>query len=44
MEGSAVVGEIFIVGDTVYMAYVAFTSSVDMGVVDAFFTDFKFVA
>lgn len=37
-------GEVFIVGDTVYMAYVAFTSSVDMGAVDAFFIDFKFVA
>jgi hypothetical protein len=34
-------GGVWIVGDTMYMAYVAFTSSVDPNLVDTFLADFQ---
>jgi hypothetical protein len=37
-------GEVVVVGDTMYMAYVAFTSSVDTGLIDTFLLDFKLSA
>jgi hypothetical protein len=37
-------GEVVVVGDTMYMAYVAFTSPVDTGLIDTFLLDFKLSA
>jgi hypothetical protein len=37
-------GEVVVVGDTMYMAYVVFTSSVDTGLIDTFLVDFKLSA
>ena len=37
-------GGVWVVGDTMYMAYVAFTSSVDPGLVDTFLSDFHLSA
>ncbi|HEX7491896.1 MAG TPA: hypothetical protein VF337_09375 [Candidatus Limnocylindrales bacterium] len=37
-------GEIVVVGDTMYMAYVVFTSSVDTSLIDTFLLDFQLSA